>query len=417
MNVRDLLVGIAALVFVRDARASTLDLFGFGMRSPALAGTGVATANDYEAVYANPAGLAEATEKRATVGVVAADFRTKMDGDIVGEPSSGTVLGGVVPMPLGGWAKDRIALGFGFYVPNEALNRVRAPFPGVPQFALLENRTHVIAIQLAVGVKLDERLSVGAGVIVLAALRGGIDVTTDANANFSTDSEQRLIAQFAPVAGARWRASPRLTYGLVVRAPVRSDYDVVVTSDLGDALPLDLPEIRIAGTAQYDPLTIAGEAAWRPRRDLLLVGQLAYARWSAYPLPTKNPVEATPAQQPPGFGDRPVPRVGVEWTRRAGPLDLAVRGGYAFLWSPAPEMKGQQSLLDNHRHVIGLGFGGALSGSVPVRLDLFTQWHRLQFRRHIKDPDLQQPGEMPAFERISTKGNVLVVGAALGLDL
>jgi long-subunit fatty acid transport protein len=417
MHVRDLLVGIGVVAVVGDARASTLDLFGFGMRAPALAGTGVATANDYEAVYANPAGLAEVTEKRATVGAVVADFRTKMDGDIVGGASSGTVLGGVVPMPLGGWAKNRIAIGFGFHVPNEALNRVRAPFPGVPQFALLENRSQVIAVQLGVGVKLGDKLSVGAGVIVLAALRGGIDVTTDANQRFSADSEQRLIAQFAPVLGARWKASPRLTYGLVVRAPVRSDYDIVVTSDLGDTIPLTLPVIRIAGTAQYDPLTVAGEAAWRWRDNVLLVGQLAYHRWSAYPLPTKNPVEATPDQQPADFSDRPVPRVAVEWTHRAGPAALAARAGYAFLWSPAPEMKGQQSLLDNNRHMLGLGFGAALSGKVPVRVDLFTQWHHLQRRTHVKDPALQQDGEMPVFDRIRTSGNVFVAGAAIGLDL
>ncbi len=417
MHVRHLLVGVVALGVSSEAPASTLDLFGFGMRSPALAGTGVATANDYEAVYANPAGLAEATEKRATVGAVIADFRTKMNGDIVGEASSGMVLGGVVPMPLGGWAKDRIALGLGFYVPNEALNRVRAPFPGVPQFALLENRTYVIAVQLGVGVKLSDKLSVGAGAIILAALRGGIDVTTDANANFSADSEQRLIAQFSPVLGARYRASSKLTYGLTFRAPVRSDYDILVTSDLGDALPLELPVIRIAGTAQYDPLTIAAEAAWRPREDLLLTGQVAYQRWSAYPLPTKNPVPGTPAQQPPGFEDRPVPRLGVEWTRRAGQATLATRAGYAFLWSPAPQMKGQQSLLDNHRHMLAAGFGVALEGKVPVRLDVFGQWHRLVHRNHTKDPDMQQPGEDPAFDKIATSGNVLVVGAALGLDL
>ncbi len=418
MHARELLVAVAVLAVVRDARASTLDLYGFGMRAPALAGTGVATANDYESVYANPAGLAEVTEKRATVGAVIADFRTKMDGDIVGDSSSGTVLGGVVPIPLEGWAEDRFALGFGFYVPNQALNRVRAPFPGVPQFALLENRTHVIAIQFAVGVKLTEKLSVGAGVIVLAALRGGIDVTTDANQNFSADSEQRLIAQFSPVLGARWKASSRLTYGLVARAPVRSDYDIVVTSDLGDALPLTLPEIRIAGTAQYDPLIVAAEAAWRPSEKLLFVGHLAYHRWSAYPLPTKNPVPATPDQQPPGFKDRPVPRLAVEWMREVGPVKLSMRAGYAFMWSPAPEMKGQQSLLDNHRHVLSLGLGVMLSkGPLPVRVDLFTQWHRLQKRTHVKDPELQQEGEMPLFDRIGTSGNVFVAGAALGLDL
>lgn len=409
-------MGIAALA-ASDARASTLDLFGFGMRAPAMAGTGVSTSNDYESVYANPAGLAEVTEKRATVGAVIADFRTRMDGAIVGDASSGIVLGGAVPMPLEGWAKDRFALGFGFYVPNEALNRVRAPFPGVPQFALLENRSHVIAIQLGLGMKLDDRLSLGAGVIVLAALRGGIDVTTDANANFSADSEQRLIAQFSPVLGARWRQSAQLTYGVTARAPVRSDYDILVTSDLGDALPLELPEIRIAGTAQYDPLIVAAEVAWRPRPELLVAGHLAYHRWSAYPLPTKNPVPGTPAQQPPGFEDRPVPRLGVEWTRRAGAVTLTGRAGYAFMWSPAPEMKGQQSLLDNHRHVTSLGFGTALSGKLPIRLDVFAQWHRLQQRTHVKDPAMQQDGELPAFDRIGTSGHVVVAGAALGVDL
>lgn len=400
-----------------EARASTLDMFGFGMRSPALAGTGVATANDYEAVYANPAGLAEATEKRATVGVVVANFRTKMAGDIVGDDTSGTVLGGVVPMPLGGWAKDRVALGFGFYVPNEALNRVRAPFPGVPTFALLGNRSEVIAVQLALGVKLSDKLSVGAGAIVLAALQGGIDVTTDANQNFSADSEQRLVTKVSPVIGAKWKASPQLTYGLTFRAPVRSDYDILITSDLGDAIPLELPVIRIAGTAQYDPLTVAAEAAWRPNPELLLVGQLAYQRWSAFPLPTKNPVDGTAPQQPPDFSDRPVPRLAAEWVKSSGTASFAARAGYAFLWTPAPDMRGQQSLLDNNRHMFALGFGGALKGKVPVRLDLFAQWHRLMHRTYVKDPDMQQPGEDPAFNKLSTSGNVLVAGAALGVDL
>src|SRR5262245_49147484 len=127
MQPRELLVAAIAVLAARDARASTLDLFGFGMRAPALAGTGVATANDYEAVYANPAGLADVKEKRATVGAVISDFNTRMNGVIVGESNSGTVLGGAVPIPLGGWAKDRIALGFGFHIPNDTLNRVRAP--------------------------------------------------------------------------------------------------------------------------------------------------------------------------------------------------------------------------------------------------------------------------------------------------
>ena len=52
-----------------------------------------------------------------------------------------------------------------------------------------------------------------------------------------------------------------------------------------------------------------------------------------------------------------------------------------------------------------------------MRIDLFTQWHRLQKRTHTKDPDLQQPGEMPVFDSIRTRGNIYVAGAAVGLDL
>jgi long-subunit fatty acid transport protein len=401
----------------RDARASTLDLFGFGARSPAMAGLGAATSVDYEAVYLNPAGLAEARYKRATVGVVVADFRTKMDGAVVGESGTGTLLGGVVPMPLGGWAKDRIGLGFGFHIPNDTLNRVRAPYPGEPSFVLLENRSHVIAIQIGVGVAATERLTVGATVVALAALRGTIDVTTDAGGRFTADSQQRLIAQLSPVFGARWRQNDRLSFGLVVHFPVRSDYDIAVTSDLGDAIPLELPEIRIAGNAQYDPFSVVAEVAWKAGDDLTLSGAVAYQRWSAFPLPTKNPVTGTPAQQPANFSDRPVPRLGAEWSHRVGSARLFARGGYAFLWSPAPEMRGQQSLLDNNRHVFGLGLGLSLGGRVPLHVDLYGQVHHLMSRRHVKDPALQPPGEAAPFDAISTSGNVLVAGATVGIDL
>jgi hypothetical protein len=121
-------------------------------------------------------------------------------------------------------------------------------------------------------------------------------------------------------------------------------------------------------------------------------------------------------QQSPGFHDTVVPRLGVEWTR-PGSAKLSARLGYAFLMSPAPEMRGQQSFLDNHRHIVGLGFGLALSGKIPLHVDLFVQLHHLMPRRHVKDPALQQPGESIPFDAISTSGNVFVAGAGIGVDL
>jgi long-subunit fatty acid transport protein len=404
---------------VGPAAASPLDLFGFGGRSPGLAGAGVASTRDYEAVYLNPAGLADVTRKRAVLGGLYGDFSLQLDGVDTGtEPARGLVFGGQVPMPLGGALRDRVGLGFGFFVPTAAINRVRAPRPGTPTFALLESRSQVVGLQLALGVRLAPRWSVGLGLNALAVLRGGIAVTTDGSGRFTTQSEQRLLTRFAPIAGVRWRWRGDVDLGAVARAPSRSDYDIVVTNDLGDVLPLTLPAIRIAGNSQYDPWTVAAEAAWRVSDTVTVTGHLAWQHWSGFPLPTENPVAATPPQQPPGFHDTAVPRLAVERVAPALGGELALRAGYAFLWSPAPEMTGRQSLLDNHRHLFAAGVGLAWPrGALPVHLDAWVQLHQLQPRRHEKDVGLFPPGEAVPFDVLATRGRMVVGGLTVGIDL
>jgi hypothetical protein len=66
-------VALAMLVVAMRAQASPLELFGFGGRSPALAATGVASA-DFEALYLNPAGLPEVSGRRLSVGTLFGSF-------------------------------------------------------------------------------------------------------------------------------------------------------------------------------------------------------------------------------------------------------------------------------------------------------------------------------------------------------
>lgn len=400
------------------AQASPLDLFGFGGRSPGLAGTGVATTTDYDAVYLDPAGLADVTRKRATVGVLYGDFRLELGGQPTGtDAPRGLVIGGQVPMPLGGSLRDRVGLGFGFFVPGEAINRVRAPFPGTPTFALLESRSHVVGLMVAVGVRLGPRWSVGLGVNSLAILRGHIDVTTDGAGRFTTQSQQQLLTRFAPIAGARWKWRPTVDLGLVARAPSRSDYDLEVTNDLTDVLPLSLPLIRIAGTAQYDPAQVAVEAAWRAAPSTTLTAHLAWHHWSAYPLPTQNPVTGDPPQAEPGFHDTAVPRAAVEHVRAAAGGQLALRAGYAFLWSPSPEQRGKQSLIDNDRHELAAGVGLAWPGrALPLHLDAWVQWHHLRARTTSKDAALFG-GDPTPFESLRSGGDLVVGGLTVGVEL
>lgn len=413
-----MLIAVALLVPATVA-ASPLELFGFGARSPALAGTGVASTDGFESVYLNPAGLARVPGKRATVGGMFGDFRLERDGEDTGtDPARGVVIGGELPIPLGGAMKERVGLGFGFHVPGVAIARVRQPFPGTPDFTLLENRSHVIALQIATGIRITDRLDLGLGVITLASLGGAIRVSTDSAGRFTTTSEQKLLTQFAPVLGARWRARDGLDLGAVLRVESRSDYDIGVTTDIADVVPIQLPPIQIAGTAQFDPLTVAVEAAYLVRDDLLLTAQLQWQHWSAFPLPTLEPTPESTAQDPPGFHDTVVPRTSVEWTRRLGPVALAARVGSAFMMSPAPASTGRQSFLDNHRLIGAVGLGIGFPGStVPLRVDLWFQHHYLIPRSHTKDAAAFDPGEVIPFDTMKSSGEVLVGGLAVGLDL
>jgi long-subunit fatty acid transport protein len=417
---------VAALLALSSsaAVASPLELFGFGGRSPGLAGTGQTDAAGFDSTYLNPAGLSEVPRKRLSFGYLYGDFALEMDGDPTAtERPEGLMFGAALPVPLGGGMADRVGLGLGFFIPSGTLTRVRVPLPGDPVYALLETRSQTLGILISSGVRLNDRWRAGIGLLALAALRGYIFVDVDGAGRFTTDSEQRLVTHFAPIAGVTWdpdiEALRQVRLGLAVRGESRSDYEIDVTNDLASELPLSLPRIRIAGVAQYDPWTVDLEAAWRGIEGLTLYGQLSYQHWSAFPLPTENPLLTAPPQEEPSFSDTVRPHLGAE-LKKEGPFDgeLQLRAGYAFLWSPAPEMRGRQSLLDNHRHMFATGAGLHLPEAiVPLHLDAWVQLHLLQPRSHEKDPDAFGPDMPLPYDTISTRGRIVVAGLTLGVDL
>lgn len=418
---RACLIAGALIVATGQAGASPLELYGFGGRSPALAGAGQTDSAAFDSSYLNPARLGHLPHKRLSFGYLFSDFSLRMDGSSTGtETAQGTMFGAGLPLPLGEDWNGRIGLGLGFYVPVGTLVRVRVPQPGEPVFALLETRSQTIGILVTTGVRINDEWSAGAGVHTLAALTGQIFIDVDGAGNFATDSEQGLETHFAPVAGVAWNPSSlEASFGLTLRGESRADYDIVVTNDVARALPLGLPTIRIAGAAQYDPLTIESEARWDYSDDLSLYAQLAYMRWSAFPPPTENPLMSQPEQEPPDFHDTVKPRLAAE-LRRPAPLagQMAFRAGYHFAWSPAPEQSEQLSLLDNHRHVFAAGYGIAWPGRyLPFYIDAWMQLHLLQSRTHQKDPGAFGPDMPLPFETLSTSGRIVVGGMTVGVDL
>lgn len=287
-------------------------------------------------------------------------------------------------------------------MPTSNLNRVRAPVPGAPFYTLLEDRSQVVGIQLGFGGRLTDRWSLGAGVLVLAALKGHIDVAPDPSGRFATTSEQQLIANYAPIFGVRFLAHDQVTLAATLHLRSESRYDILITNRIGDALPVTLPELRVHGVAQYDPLALVLEAAWRVRPDLTAVVGLAYEQWSDYGVPTENVLVSMSPQEPSNFHDTVIPRIGVEYRT---PIELVLRGGAAFVMSPAPAATGVQAFIDNHRQIMSVGLGYSAG---PFRADAWGQLHLLLPRHH------DRPGD--ALD-IDSGGSILVGGVTIGVEL
>jgi len=400
---------IAALLFAAaPARASLPDLFGFGARSSALAGTGVSYATGYEATYSNPAGL-WAGQRNLTLGVVYGGYNTTLGGAPYPiDATSGLLIGGSIPLPLGGVLRNRIGIGLGLYTPFGLVNRAYDPFPNTPSAAVLDGRTQVVSVLLGGGVRLPWGLSVGGGVLALAGLVGTINVMPDSTGRITSVSDQQLTVNYAPIIGVRWQGlGDRLFVGAVFRGVSASTYKLSVMTNLGSALPITLPDIQFAGVAQYDPLQVAVEVAGRLHRTVMLVAQLTWKQWSAYGYP-EAPVTMGSAPLPdPQFHDTVVPRIGVEVALPSPSwAEFCARGGYFFEWSPAPDPPAPaptpqslpSNLVDANRHAITFGLAMRLTGRVPLHLDLFAQGHFLANNSQLA-------------------GNLGIGGLALGLDL
>jgi long-chain fatty acid transport protein len=378
------------------ARSSEPEMFGMGARSAAMAGTGVADAEGYDAAYTNPAGVVGPTRRRLTIGWVYGGYRLRLDSaNHPVDATQGLVLGAALPIPFGGVLRDRVALGLGFYFPFGLVNRARAPFPDTPRLVLLDSHTQVISVLAAGAARLHERVSLGVGVLALAGLVGTIAIAPDASGRIVTASEEQLIASYAPIVGVRVRAVSWARIGMVLRGESKSTYDLAVKNQLGGAIPIELPTLRVAGTAQFDPMQIAAEAALEPLRWLTLDVGVTWKHWSAFELPTQNATAGAPRQPPPGFHDTAVPRVAGEATMRWTHWRVHGRAGYFFEWSPAAGAV----LLDADRHVLTAGAGIDWVGhATALQLDLFGQWHHLQTNPRVD-------------------GDFGVCGATFGVDL
>lgn len=403
------------------ASASPEDIFGFGARSMALGATGAASAEDYEAVYANPALLSLARERSLTLGLAGAvfDMRTETPGRgserLPYEALRGSFIGATLPVPFGGVLRDRVALGLGFFTPFGLVVRGRILYPEKPQWPLAD-RAQSVAVQAALGIHVVSGLRVGVGFAALAALTGDVLVASDASGRIGTVVEDTLVASYGPIVGASWDLGQEHRIGATFRGELVGRFEVVINArDLGQIV---VPPLHISGIAQYDPLQVALEAA-RVQGPWRWAAGVTFKHWSAYPGPAE-PTVRCPEETPecaalippdPEYSDTVVPRVGVERVMRVRRgAEASARAGYFLEPSPAPEQSGEGNAFDNWRSVVTLGYGLSLSDPLPpVELEIFSQLHLLHPRTHDKEAAV--PADNAGAPSTESRGIIVAGGA------
>jgi len=404
------LLGALVAMAPERAAASPPDLFGFGSRSPAMAGTGAAFADDNEATFVNPAGLARARQRGLTFGLQGGGYRLELDGERLPlAPVKANIIGGTIPLPFGGVMEDRLTLGLGFYTPLDIVLVGDIGYADVPR-AIVLDRAQSLAIQFGLGVDLHglvDGLRIGAGVTALGSFAGSILAGIDATGKFGSVVETQVIATFAPIVGASYDVGD-FSFGAVWHGELRSDFVFRITTR---DLPLTVPILTIGGIAQYDPQTFVLEASWRPLPALRVVAGASYALWSDYPGPLIATSRGSPQPPAVNFTNTITPRIAGEYTLRTGRAAILLRAGYAYVPTPAPPARAEARYLDNDRHLVTGGAGLDLTlGDDGARLlvDAYLSTSLLASRTH----DAPAEGRTTNME---SSGFVVVGGGSVGV--
>lgn len=406
--------------------ANIADLYGFGAKAASFGGAFTAIADDFSAVYYNPAGLT--MQKQPLEYMRQHGFRIENGLQFVGpelytqEPGKGKQYSnlnffsginfGVTlePFDFSGFLPRKcVAFGLGILTPIEYAYWWAREYPRDPVFVFNHDYNQHMMIIPAFAVEPIKKLSIGLGINIT------IDSTADTYGQvvvngkdlkpspggklpFLVDisSDQNQLGQFAnikvklaPIVGVLYRPSDGLRCGFTYRQQLyfndKGTNDILLRIKLGPpgstGPEIDLPIFFPSRFARYFmPDEFAWAVAFWPIKPLMVAVDVTWMKWSEYLPQITTPVSFQQFTIEPGFKDTVVPRLGLEYQIRP---NMAIRGGYNFQKSPVPDEPGYLNYVDNDRHVASLGLEYAYRG---FRLQAYYQYQWAVKRFFEKDP-------------------------------
>lgn len=405
---------VAAVTLVAPvARADNFDLYGYGPRGAAMGGALTAEANDYTAVFYNPALLVNTQDVnfgfhfqwyRMQADVHPKDLAQTLDCSKCQAPDSVGYSVGLL-VPLAGKVKNHLALGVGVYLPSTVMLRLAAPDTTTPFWYHYNSNPERIVIHAGAGIKITDWLNLGLGIQALADLQGdGATVQVDL---FSKQVTQRSIdsnlsTRVGPVFGVNLKPTSKLRLGATFKWEMKLLYRIPASVDLTGVGRLDF---AVTGVAHYSPHTLTFGAAYDITDNFTVSLDGEWQNWSAAPSPYVNlSIALTGAtlnalgldtafninspNQPPGFSDTFGGRLGMEWRLSER---FAARAGGFLRPTPVPKQNvSGTNLLDNTTigAAVGVGFNFPDPLEIfasPIKIDLAGQMHVILPRDATKD--------------------------------
>jgi len=405
-------LALLALLSTGVAHATPAELLGVGPKGVALAGSGTSLDLGPGAALANPAGLANQSEKELTFGYRATRFALSIESgaselSYPADLSSGLEFGVAAPLSQG-----FIQSGVGLMVatPPNFVVRAEVPFDGTPWFPLIAGRAQALDFGAGFGLRVGP-VSAGAGLRALAALSGSVAVAGGTSSAGGVGT--RLVPAWAPSLGLRLDLESIGRVGASFRGVLRADFDADVAAPrLG---PITLAPLNVVGVAAYEPLRVELEFS-RTMGPLEVVLGARYEHWAGFDgwvgptiaCPPGRPSCGTPPPASPNYSDVFTPRLGATYRFDISPVMLDLRAGYTFVPSPVPEQVGVKNEFDAARHGFGLGYSLSLPDDlVPLHLDA-------AFRLDLLVPRTHHKAGAPA---VSTSGSAQTVVFGVGVEL
>ncbi len=416
---KKLLTVLVFLVFASTlAMANGLNLNGFGARAAAMGGAFVGLADDFTAVFWNPAGLAFIGD--ATIGATGDAIMPKGEYDFLGFFDMKT-KSKVYPAGLAGYFKrinESLVLGLGVYTPSglgaawnstgyeQAIIGVQIATGQLPPDTTIINdavgsyrwESFIGAITLAptVAVKVNDIFSLGATFNVNYGFFklwqwGGLQ---NAFANYYMNLGQQTLDLkgwgFGATFGLMVKPSDYFSFGATFRTP--SKVKLSGTTEIENLQDLEIPEnISDTNLEVTYPMWLAAGLAFKPMDNLTLTADAQYTNWKelqTLTLEFMDPVwqVALPPEEAELdllWTDKIQWRFGLEYTIG----NLALRGGYYYDPTPTPDET--LTILipgyDFHGITGGLGFNAG-----GLKIDLAFEY--LAGKTREIEPGVGQPG-------------------------